>query len=162
MARNNYTKSSMLVFALSLPLALAMIYFVFTMVKLLIKGYLAMENQGYPAWAVFIAAPPIVVGIGISMAGLFLRWLHDRLSGSGNGNLRSLSSTTGFKFMTITALVLTGLIGGAYDFATQGSDSPLVWAFDGRFASLFWVAVIGIVIWSLSPPRAVERDNVGG
>lgn len=57
-------------------------------------------------------------------------------------------TTTPLKYLGMAALVLMGIV-GAYDFAIQGSGNPLVWAFEGRFAPLFWVSAFGIVIWSL-------------
>lgn len=124
------------------------------MVKLLIAGYLALEQEGYPAWVTLVAAP-IIGAIGISVAGFFLRWMHDRYSASVNGSRRSLRAATGLKYPTITALVLLGFI-GAYDFATQGYENPLVWAFEGRFAPFFWVAVMGVMIWSVWPCKNVS------
>lgn len=149
MARNRYLKTSVLVYTLSLPVALALAYFTITIVKLFISGYLAMEQKGYPAWVTFVAVP-IIVAIGILAVGFFLRWIHDRYSASVNGSGRSLRAANGLKYGTITALILLGLF-GAYDFATHGSDNPLVWAFEGRYAPFFWVAVLGIMIWSVWP-----------
>jgi hypothetical protein len=56
--------------------------------------------------------------------------------------------TTEFKYLAMMVLVLAGLI-GAYDFVVQGFYNPLVWAFNGRFAPLFWTSVFGILIWAL-------------
>lgn len=158
MARNRYMKTSILVFTLSLPVALALAYFTITMVKLFIAGYLALEQEGYPAWVTFVAAPFIGV-IGITVIGFVLRWIHDRYSASVNESGRALRAAKGLKYVTIIALVLLGLI-GTYDFATQGSDNPLVWAFEGRFAPFFWVSVMGIIIWSVWP-WTNESDRSG-
>lgn len=64
---------------------------------------------------------------------------------------------TTFKYLAMMVLVSMGLI-GAYDFGVQGSENPLVWAFEGRFAPLFWTSVFGILIWSLWD-RAFGRDG---
>lgn len=64
---------------------------------------------------------------------------------------------TTFKYLAMMVLVSMGLI-GAYDFGVQGSENPLVWAFEGRFAPLFWASAFGILIWSLWD-RAIGGDG---
>lgn len=64
---------------------------------------------------------------------------------------------TTFKYLAMTTLVLMGLI-GAFDFGVHGVENPLVWAFEGRFAPLFWASVFGILIWSLWA-GAIGRDG---
>jgi hypothetical protein len=61
-------------------------------------------------------------------------------------------------FMVLIAVSLTvaGAI-GAYDFARNGAESPLVWAMQGRLAPLLWIAIFGIVIWSLMQPYVSSR-----
>jgi len=73
------------------------------------------------------------------------------------GNRRAAMAATTFKYLAMMALVLMGLI-GAYDFGVQGSQNPLVWAFEGRFAPLFWTSVFGILTWSLWD-RAIGGDS---
>lgn len=68
-------------------------------------------------------------------------------------------AATTFKYLAMMVLVSMGLI-GAYDFGVRGSENPLVWAFEGRFAPLFWTSVFGILIWLLWD-RAIEGDGPG-
>lgn len=66
-------------------------------------------------------------------------------------------AATTFKYLAMIVLVSMGLV-GAYDFGVQGSENPLVWAFEGRFAPLFWTSVFGILTWTLWN-RAIGGDG---
>lgn len=65
------------------------------------------------------------------------------------------------KILSVLIIVTITVVGaiGAYDFAQNGVDSPLVWALEGDLAPLFWAAVFGIVVWGLMPPQFSIRSE---
>ena len=53
-----------------------------------------------------------------------------------------------FKFQLTILVLLAGTI-GALDFVFHGTDNPVVWALEGRFAPVLWLSIFSLIIWTL-------------